>query len=742
MQFQGNLQYRLSPLTGEFTSSATEKTFTAERWPFTTRQIRLNSAIGALAYIAALSTDYSTFSWGHQTQVMAVMRLTVSLFAALIYFLTYQDHSSDRIGILIFLLELIISLSELIEYRYFFKYGSTSQMIDTPFIVVFILIFYAAVPNRAYFTITASLISSALFMGFRLYALPFSLSNGTVELGLMLLAVNAFGYTILLSSNRQSRNIFHQRALLEKEITERKLAESAAQQARVTAEQANMAKSRFMAIMNHELRTPLNGVLGGVQLLEGMSMAPKQHEILKIVSHSGDQLAALIEDVLDLARIEAGDILLNRQTFNLPRLLDDIQTIMTIQVRDKGLHLKLYLDDDLPTLLVGYPARLRQVLINLVGNAIKFTDTGEVSMTVRNISTDSSQFMLEFSIADSGLGISDADKKLIFESFSQVDNSDTRSHTGSGLGLAISLELVAAMGGELQVTSKIDVGSRFYFSLNFALGKEKSLPEMGVELPQLSLLLVDDSKANRRIAGGLLEKLGQLVTYAKSGEHAVSLATTTRFDLVFMDLHMPGINGIEATRRIHSEQPNVPIVAMTADVLKEKIQDCLNKGMAGFVPKPVRSTHLLDCLLKMSGQYSIQDDRSTEHTGQAADQKEYPLLDLELISDIREHLSENKVAEIIIICRETLEEFIDICKRSHERDGAGLDSETVHGLTGIAGNYGMVRLHQCAKKLELVIARNDLEKQMELEQDIPPLIKKSLKKWEQSINSGLVEKIW
>ncbi len=343
--------------------------------------------------------------------------------------------------------------------------------------------------------------------------------------------------------------------------------------------------------------------------------------------------------------------------------------------------------------------------------------------------------MLEFSIADSGMGLSDANKKLIFESFSQVDNSDTRSHGGSGLGLAISLELVAAMGGELQVTSKIDVGSRFYFSLKFALGKEKSLPEMVEDLPQLSLLLVDDSKANRRIAGGLLEKLGQLVTYAESGEHAVSLATTTRFDLIFMDLHMPGINGLEATRRIHSEQPNVPIVAMTADVLKEKIQDCLDKGMAGFVPKPVRSTNLLDCLLKMSGQSNIQDDKSTELTGQAAAKKEYPLLDLELISDIREHLGENKVAEIITICRNALEDFIDICKRRQERGGTNFNSESVHCLTGVAGNYGMVRLHQCARKLELVIARNDLEQQGQLEQDLPQLINKSLKKWEQSINS-------
>jgi signal transduction histidine kinase/CheY-like chemotaxis protein len=725
-----NSQHNLSPLTGEFISSSTEAAFNADRWPLIARQIRVNSIIGAVAYLAAFSVDFFAFGYGQQTLVMAAMRLTVAFVVAIIFFSTYLGYFSAWTKALIFFSELLIGLSELIEYRYFFIDKYPFQELGTPFIVVFILIFYLIVPNQIYLTVIASFIISVLFLGFHFITLSFSFSSTTIELGLMLLAVNVFGYAVNLISSRQSRRVFLQRILLEKEIVERKLAEEEARQARMTADRANTAKSRFLAVMNHEIRTPLNGVLGGIQLLEAMPLKSEQQHTLQIISRSGAQLADLIEDVLDLAQIEAGQIQLAYKDFDLFRLLDDVKSIMTIQAEKKGLRLKLHLDNALPAVIHGVPTRLRQVLINLVGNAIKSTDTGEVLITVKNKLPTKNPILLDFSIADKGIGLSDESQKHIFEAFYQVDNSDTRAQGGNGLGLAISCSLVEAMGGRLKVMSKKGVGSRFNFALKFTLGDEKNIPKIIDELPQLSLLVVDDTEVNRHIAGGLLESLGQLVTYAESGEKAVSLAKSSRFDLVFMDLHMPGISGIEATRRIHAVQPSVPIVAMTADVLKEKIQDCLAKGMAGFIPKPVRRAELLNCLLNMSGQFNILDNKVSKVTGKLATDEVYPLLDLELIAEIKAHLGENKVAEIMAVCRHSLLSLINLSEQKQGNDKTKLNISSIHRLKGIAGNYGMVRLHQCAKRLESAITINDFEQAKLLEQEVTKLVNKSLKRWE------------
>ncbi len=725
-----NLRYRLSPLTGEFVSGATEAAFNTDRWPLLARQIRLNSIIGAAGYLTALSIDYLTFGWGRQTLVMAAMRSAVALAATIAFLLSYQGCFSTWIKTLTFVCELLIGVSELIEYRYFFKLTHSFHTLGTPFIAIFILIFYLIVQNRVSLTVIATSIVSLLFIGFHFISLSFSFSSTTIYLGVLLLVVNMFGYSVLLISNRQSRRIFSQRALLEEEIAERKLAEAAASQAKMVAEQANMAKNRFLAVMNHEIRTPLNGILGGLQLLEAMSLDTEQRATLKIISHSATQLAALLEDILDLSNIESGQIKLISKTFNLPGLLHEVKAIMTIQAREKGVCLKLHLDKKLPTLLLGDPIRLRQVLNNLVGNAIKFTEAGDISVVVKRESPKNNPLRLDFSVTDNGIGLSEADQKLIFKPFYQVDKSDTRNHGGSGLGLSISYDLVEAMGGELQVSSKIGGGSRFHFTLEFKLGEGNTTMEMVNDLPQLSLLLVDDTEANLHIAGGLLEKLGQLVTYASSGEQAIRLAAASRFDLIFMDLHMPGINGIDASRRIHAEQPAIPIVAMTADTLKDKIQDCLEKGMVGFIAKPVRREQLLDCLLNMSGQYSIRDEDAAQITGQTAgDEEVYPLLDLELIAEIKKYLSEKKVTEIMTICRQSLHDLINLINYKQGGCGTRPSSETIHRLSGIAGNYGMVRLHQCTKKLVLAIERNDFEQQEILRREVQPLVNESLKKW-------------
>ncbi len=387
------------------------------------------------------------------------------------------------------------------------------------------------------------------------------------------------------------------------DITSRKMAETAlaeakalAEAARAHAEKVSQAKTEFLASMSHEIRTPLNGILGFTDLLleESDLPADKQRYIERIRS-AGSALLTVVDDILDFSNVEAGRLELDEQPFSLVALIDNSVSIVRGLAEKKKLEVKVTLDPELPDWLKGDEARLRQVLLNFLNNAVKFTRTGYVALTVRADARTPTTRRLIFLVSDSGIGIPAGKQQRLFKRFSQVDGSIRREFGGTGLGLAISKHLVELMGGEIGVESEEGRGSTFWFSLVLP---EVAAPE--IAQPQKAparvpgtragrLLLVEDIEANQEIARAVLEAVGHQVDVARDGYEAIRAVRSKDYDLVLMDIQMPGMDGITATRRIR-ELPgparNVPIIAMTANVLPEQVAEFRRAGMNDHIGKP------------------------------------------------------------------------------------------------------------------------------------------------------------
>ncbi|MFZ1427118.1 MAG: ATP-binding protein [Geminicoccaceae bacterium] len=484
------------------------------------------------------------------------------------------------------------------------------------------------------------------------------------------------------------------------------------------AEAGERSQAQFLAAMSHEIRTPMTGVLGMADLLAAETLTSRQQAYVQTIQTSGQHLLGVINDVLDFSRLGAGGLTLERIDFSLVDVLEQVRSIMAPQAVERGLELTFTVQHGVPPILLGDPTRLRQLLVNLIGNGLKFTARGGVGVTVGGTLLSDELVTLRFEVADSGIGISAAQQALLFRPFTQADLSTSRHYGGSGLGLAICRELVLLMGGGIGVDSEPDRGSRFWFEVPLGIGhtvapQERASATAATPSP-LRVLVAEDVAVNRDLLETGLTHAGHQVSLATNGAEAVAMLSRQRFDVVLMDVQMPVLDGIEATRRIRALPPpvgTVPILALTASLMEAERRHCLAAGMNRVLGKPIVWPELLAALAELKPSVAAGEPSPTAipvmdtaadpaPSGAEVNSVGVPVPDLDhaLITGMTRQLPPAVVARL-------LRQGLDGASRSSAElqeavsDPVRLQREA-HRLRGTAGSFGLARLSALAGSIE------------------------------------------
>ncbi|HEX9389787.1 MAG TPA: response regulator [Usitatibacteraceae bacterium] len=493
---------------------------------------------------------------------------------------------------------------------------------------------------------------------------------------------------------------------LRKEIDARKQTESELYGAKIAAEAANLAKSTFLANMSHEIRTPMNAIIGMTELALEASSSSEQRDYLGIVKTSCDSLLTIVNDILDFSKIEAGHLEIETVPFSLRDCVGDALKALAHQAHSKGLELVSNVATEAPDALLGDPGRLRQILLNIAGNAIKFTEHGEVVVTVEVQSADDGAVFLQFMVRDTGTGISDDKQRAIFEPFLQGDSSTTRVFGGTGLGLTISARLVRMMDGRIWVESQPGKGSTFYFTVHVCAQKTPPIRSAraidgnqgDLYLPlataaqkkrlNLAILVVEDNQVNRRLAQHVLEKAGHRVVAVDCGAAAIAETAQRTFDLILMDVQMPGVDGIETTAAIRKSEIKLrrrtPIIALTANATVVMRERCKQAGMDGYLTKPIRPAMLIEAVEQArTGSPEVAPD----------------IIDRAALME-RVGGDPRLLAEIVDIFVDNCDKILVACRSAFARRDVEKFAQDLHTLHGMMLNLGAGRAQGLIENLQ------------------------------------------